>query len=140
MAEDAFGSTQIAYDVTYTAASSGSDLAKLEAALKQLRTKKERLQEAYLSGVLDLPDFAKMKKTLDDNTRQLQEQMEAQRNRIGKDTVIPAIRASIATALETLRSPETSIEEKNLAARSILETCVFDKDASTLAVTYRMLL
>lgn len=139
MAEDAFGSTQITYDVTYTAASSGSDLAKLEAALKLLRTKKERLQEAYLSGVLDLPDFAKMKKTLDDNTRQLQEQMEAQRNRIGKDAVIPAIRASIATALETLRSPETSIEEKNLAARSILDTCVFDKDASTLAVTYRML-
>lgn len=140
MAEDAFGSTQIAYDVTYTAASSGSDLAKLEAALKQLRTKKERLQEAYLSGVLDLADFAKMKKALDDNTRQLQEQMEAQRNRIGKDAVIPALRASIATALETLRSPETSIEEKNLAARSILETCVFDKDASTLTVTYRIIL
>lgn len=139
MAEDAFGATPISYDVTYTPASSGNDLAKLEAALKQLRTKKERLQEAYLSGVLDLADFAKMKKALDDSTHQLQKQVEAQRNRIGKDTVIPAIRASIATALETLRSPETSIEEKNLAARSILESCIFDKEASTLAVTYRMM-
>lgn len=139
MAEDATGSTPVSYDVTYTTASGGNDLVKLEAALRQLRTKKERLQEAYLSGVLELEDFAKAKKSLDDNVHQLQEQLEAQRTQEGSAAVIPALRASIAAALETLRSPETTIEEKNLAARSVLESCVFDKDASTLAITYRMM-
>lgn len=139
MAEDAFGSTFVDYDVTYTTASGGRDVAKLTAALKQLRTKKERLQDAYLAGVLELADFAKTKRALDDSIRQTQEQLEAQRIQIGEASVVPALRASIAAALETLRSPETTIEEKSLAARSVLETCVFDKDTSTLAVTYRMI-
>lgn len=139
MAEDAFGSTPVAYDVTYTSASSGSDLAKLEASLKQHRAKKERLQEAYLAGVLELADFAKAKKLLDDSIRQTQEQMDAQRARIGRDNLVPVLRSSIAAALETLRSPDTTIEEKNLAARSILESCIFDKDASMLTLAYRII-
>ena len=139
MSEDATGSTPVSYDVTYTTASGGNDLVKLEAALRQIRTKKERLQEAYLSGVLELEDFAKAKKALDDNVHQLQEQLKAQRAQRDSDAVVPVLRASIAAALETLRSPETTIEEKNLAARSVLESCVFDKDASTLAITYRMM-
>lgn len=139
MAEDAFGSTSVTYDVTYTAASSGSDLAKMEAVLKQLHTKKERLQEAYLAGVLELADFAKAKQLLEGSIRQAQGDLDAQRARMGSETLVPALRASIAAALETLRSPETTIEEKNLAARSILENCVFDKGASTLAVTYRII-
>lgn len=138
MTEDAFGSSPISYDVTYTAASGGNDLAKLEAMLKQLRTKKERLQDAYLAGVLDLADFASAKQELEATIQQTQERMEAQRAKVSKNAVVPALRTSIAAALETLLSPDTTTEEKNLAARSILETCVFDKDAAALAVTYRM--
>lgn len=140
MARDAYGSTSVSYDVTYTAASGGSDLARLETALKQLRTKKERLQDAYLSGVLELDDFAKAKKELDASITQTQEQLNIQRARVSKDSIIPALRASITAALETLQSSQTTTEEKNLAARSILESCVFDKEASTLAITYRMIL
>ena len=139
MAEDAFGSTLVVYDVTYTAASGGVNLSKLESTLKQLHAKKERLQDAYLAGVLELEDFAKAKKALEDNAYQIQQQLKDQRTQEHSDTVVPVLRASIAAAIETLRSSETSIEEKNLAARSVLESCVFDKDASTLAITYRMM-
>lgn len=138
MTEDAFGSSPISYDVTYTTASGGNGLAKLEATLKQLRAKKERLQDAYLAGVLDLADFAKAKQDLEATIQQTQEHIEAQRTKVAKEAVVPTLRTSIATTLETLCSPDTSTEEKNIAARSILETCVFDKDAATLAVTYRM--
>ena len=140
MAEDAFGSSTISYDVTYTKTAGGSDLLKLETSLKQLHAKKTRLQEAYLSGVIDLPDFANVKKALDANIIQAEKELTAHRERLAQDTVVPALRSSIAAALETLRSPDTTIEEKNLAARSVLETCVFDKESSTLAVTYRAFL
>lgn len=139
MAEDAFGSSSMSYDVTYTQAAGGSDLLKLEASLKQLRAKKARLQDAYLSGVIELPDFASAKKALDTGIAHEEEALNAHRAKLGQDAVIPALRSSIAAALETLRSPSTTTEEKNLAARSVLETCVFDKEASTLAVTYRMI-
>ncbi|MDE6589442.1 MAG: recombinase family protein, partial [Oscillospiraceae bacterium] len=110
--EDAFGSSSVAYDVTYTSASGGNDLSRLETALKQLYTKKERLQDAYLSGVLELDDFAKAKKGLEASISSTQKQIEDQRARLDKNSVVPALRASIAAALETLRSPETTMEEK----------------------------
>lgn len=138
MAEDAFGSSSVSYDVTYTSAS-GGDLPKLESTLKQLRAKKSRLQEAYLSGVLDLPDFASAKKVLEANLAAAQKELEACRAKLAQGSLVPALRTSIAAALETLRSPDTTTEEKNLAARSVLETCVFDKETSTLAVTYRVI-
>lgn len=140
MAQDAYGSTSLSYDVTYTSASGGNDLQKTAAALKQLRAKKSRLQEAYLSGVLELPDFAAAKKTLDASIAKMEQELAAQRARLSQDSIVPALRSAIAAALETLRSPDTTIEEKNLAARSVLESCVFDKEASTLAVTYRVAL
>ncbi len=140
MSEDAFGSSNISYDVTYTTASGGDALLKLEAALKQLHTKKARLQDAYLSGVIELSDFAGAKRILDSDIARTEEELSAHRARLTQDTVVPTLRASIAAALETLRSPDTTTEEKNLAARSVLETCVFDKGSSTLAVTYRAFL
>lgn len=139
MEQDAYGSTPLIYDMIVRP-NSGSGPARLESTLRQQRAKKERLQEAYLAGVLELEDFAKAKKVLDDYIRQTKEQLEAQQAQADRATVVPALRASIAEALETLHSPDTSIEEKNQAARSVLETCVFDKAASTLTITYRMML
>lgn len=139
LTEDAFGSDPLSYDVTYTGASGGNDLARLEAALKLFQTKKERLQDAYLSGVLDLDDFAAAKRALDESIAHAQEELDAQRAKMDHDSVVPALRSAIAAALETLRSPSASTEEKNLAARSIIETCVFDKAASTLSITYRII-
>lgn len=138
LSDDAFGSSPVFYDVTYTKASGGNELARLETSLKQLQAKKERLQDAYLSGVLELSDFAKAKAALDASAAQAQAELDRQRAKLDRGCVVPALRASIAAALETLRSPTATIEEKNLSARSILETCVFDKTAATLAVTYRI--
>lgn len=135
---DAMGPSPIQYDVTYTAASGGDDLVRLESGLKQLHTKKARLQEAYLAGVLELSDFARAKKDLDTNIQQVQGQIKTQRARLSQDAIEPQLRSYISATLETLRSPDASTEEKNLAARSILDTCVFDKEAATLTIAYRM--
>lgn len=135
---DAIGPSPIQYDVTYTTASCSDDLARLESGLKQLCTKKARLQEAYLAGVLELTDFARAKRDLESNIQQVQEQIETQRTRLSQDIIVPQLRSYITATLETLRSPDASAEEKNLAARSILDTCVFDKEAATLTITYRM--
>lgn len=140
MSEDAYGSTCVFYDVTCTGASANGGLRELETALKLLRTKKGRLQEAYLAGVFDLADFASAKQSLDANISHTEKELAARRAMLAQDTVVPALRSSIAAALETLRTPDTSIEEKNMAARSVLETCVFDKESSTLTITYRIML
>ena len=136
---DARTSEHLGYEVTYTNQSGGGDLARLEAAMRQIQTKKSRLQEAYLSGVLELSDFAVAKKELDQSEAHIRQDLDDFHARTDEAAVQRKVQASIKDALETLRRPEASLEQKNTAARSIIETCIIDKEASTLSVTYRVI-
>lgn len=138
--EDAATAGELTYDVTYTSKSGGADLARMEAALKQAQYKKSRLQDAYLSGVLDLQDFAAAKKELDGSIAQLQQDITAFREKSDETAVKKALQSAITAALATLTSPDATLEQKNNAARSVIESCTFDKASSTLTLTYRIIL
>ena len=136
---DARTSGQLGYEITYTNQSGGGDLARLEAALRQLQNKKIRLQDAYLSGVLDLDAFASAKRELDQSEAGIQQELEDFHARTDDAAIRRKLQAAISATLETLRSAEATLEQKNSAARSVIETCTFDKAASTLSVTYRVI-
>lgn len=136
--EDLHSSAELACNVTYTHQSGAADLERLEQALKGLQYKKSRLQDAYLSGVLDLQDFAAAKKDLDAGISQLQAEIDQFKERSDEDAIRSALTEAIRTALDTLHSPVATLEEKNNAARQVIESCVFDKAASTLSLTYRI--
>lgn len=112
----------------------------MEAALKQLQHKKVRLQDAYLAGVLDLEDFASAKKDLDVNITQLEQEIKDFRDRSDDSTIKAAIQAAIRIAVQTLTDPSATTEQKNNAARSVIDNCVFDKQSYTLSITYSILL
>ncbi|MGL4369715.1 MAG: hypothetical protein ACRCUT_08610, partial [Spirochaetota bacterium] len=50
-----------------------------------------------------------------------------------------ALRSAIGKALETLCSPDATIEEKHDAANEIIETCTWDKAQNLLIITYRLI-
>ena len=137
---DSEKSNNLVYKVTYSNQSGGDDLARMEAALKQLQTKKSRLQDAYLSGVLELYDFAATKKVLENSIQQTEQEIEAFRKRSDESVVVAAIQTAIRAALNTLTDPSATIEQKNNAARSVIDTCTFDKQTYTLSVTYGIIL
>lgn len=137
---DAGSSDALTYDITYSSQSGGIDLERMETAAKQLQYRKGRLQDAYLSGALDLEDFAAAKKELDANISELHASIKEFREQSDEATVVEAIQGAIGAALGTLTSPDASLEAKNNAARSVIENCVFDKAASTLSITYRIIL
>ena len=136
---DARTSDKLGYEITYTTRSGGNDLARLEAAQKQIQTKKSRLQDAYLSGVLELADFAAAKRDLDQSEAHIQQELADFHARTDEQAIRRTLQTAIAAALETLLRPEATLEQKNTAARSIIETCIFDKEASTLSITYRVI-
>lgn len=136
---DARTSGELAYEITYTNQSGGTDLARLEATLRQTQTKKARLQEAYLSGVLELPDFATAKKELDQSEAHIHQEMEVFYSRTDEAAIRKTLQSSIAAALETLYRSDASLEQKNAAARAIIENCTFEKVSSTLSITYRVI-
>jgi DNA invertase Pin-like site-specific DNA recombinase len=136
---DAYGSDFVDFGVTYTASSGGADLARHEHAIAQLKTKKERLQDAYLAGVIELSEFASAKGALEESITQAEQALADQREQLSSGNMVPLLRSAIAAALETLRNPNATIEEKHVAARSILDTCTFDKASASLDVTYRLI-
>lgn len=137
--EDAESTGELTYEIIYTSQSGGDDLARMEAALKQLQTKKTRLQDAYLSGVLDLDDFAAAKKDLDVGINQLEGDITAFREKSDETVMKETLQRAITGAVETLSSPTATLEQKNAAVRSVVGNCVFDKEASTLSITYQLI-
>ncbi len=71
---------------------------------------------------------------------QTAKELEERKSNSDEEITRAAIKGAISTALETLRSSTATTVEKNNAARSVIENCVFDKDSYTLAITYRIIL
>ena len=140
MVVDAVDLDGLAYEVTYAVQSGGNDLARMEASLRQTKQKRARLQEAYLSGVLDLEDFADSKKPLDAAIAQLLQDIEAFRAKSDEKAVKSALQDSIRSVVKVLLDPDASLEEKNNSLRSVIDNCVFDKESMTLQITYGILL
>ncbi len=138
--KDASGTSPLSYNITYSNASGGHELARLEATVKQLHVKRGRLQEAYLAGVLSLEDFSVAKNGIEDSITKAEAELEDLRAKADTEVVVNQLQTAIARALQTLRSPETSLEDKNNAARSVIENCTFDKANSLLTITYRLLI
>lgn len=136
---DARTSGNLDYEVTYTNQSGGGDLAMMEAALHQVQSKKLRLQDAYLSGVLDLSDFASAKKELDNSEDRIRAELEEFHSRTDEAGIRQKLQGAISSALSTMYRADATLEQKNTAARSVIGTCTFDKDSSTLAITYRVI-
>ncbi len=136
--EEDLTTDRISFSVTYTHQSGASDLERMEQAMKSMLIQKRRLQDAYLAGVLDLNDFATAKKDLDAGIAQLQADIALFNSRNDEAATLSTLHDAIRSALDTLRSPIASLDEKNSAARSVIERCIFDKATSTLSITYRL--
>lgn len=97
------------------------------AALGRLERKKRRLREAYLSGAVELEEFLSLGREIDANIQQVR----------GKLAESPGPEA-LERTLETLQTPDASLEDKWNAARAVIETCTFDRTGALLSITYRL--
>lgn len=96
-----------------------------------------RLRDAYLDGAETLEDYkasrAKLQKQLDD--------LDAAIKKAAAESVpdtATALRSALSAVLKTLQSPSATIAQKHEAAKSIIDTCYFDKSQSTLTVSYHL--
>lgn len=137
---DAESTQPLACDVTRTASNGGKDIERLEATLRSLDKKKQRLQDAYLSGVIELADFSAAKKDIENAVQDAQEQLAKISTRNEELQVQSSLQAAINNTLKILTSDTASLQEKNNAARQIIGSCVFNKEKFTLEITYRITL
>lgn len=141
LAADAGTCGKLNYRITTPASRCGeSDLARLEAALRQTQSRKARLQEAYLAGVLELDEFAAAKRETEQSERDIRRELNYFHDRTPEADARCSLQAAISAALTTMCPPEASLEQKNNAARAVIESCIFDKSGAVLHITYRVAL
>lgn len=137
MRADAVSLQPLPCDVAYSAANGGADIERLESVLRGLEKKKARLQDAYLSGVIELEDYAAAKKDLEITIEDTHAQLQNMKTRSDAQQMQKTLQAAILEALKVITSDTATLEEKNNSARGILSNCVFDKEKETLSITYR---
>lgn len=93
-----------------------------------------------MAGVLSLEDFSVAKTDIEGSISKAETELEELRARSDTAIVENQLQTAIAQALATLQSPDASLEEKNNAARSVIENCIYDKENSLLTITYRVLI
>ncbi|MGI5978207.1 MAG: recombinase family protein [Oscillospiraceae bacterium] len=111
---------------------------RLEAALANLARKKDRLHDAFLSGIDTAEEYKKYKAELEAEADQIKARI-AELESASKEDHTEMLKEAIANALSILRSPDVAIAEKHNAANEIIESCLWDKSKNLLTITYRLI-
>ncbi len=137
---DAANASALTFDMIPAGPGPADELIRLKSTLRVLKSKIERLQDAYLAGVIELENFSLSKDKIEPDIRQTQLNIERLLTKYKEEKSMFPLQDAISSAAKTLESKTASTEEKNTAARSVIENCTYDKAASLLSVTYRLTL
>lgn len=103
----------------------------------RLASRLDRLRDAYLDGVESLADYKAARQQLQSQFDSIDADIKKADAASIPDTA-SALRAAIASTLETLRSPDATIAQKYESAQRIIEKCFFDKSKMLLTIFYRL--
>ena len=136
--EDSQSPSKLKFEVVHQNDSSATELAKLEKNLQALGKKKERLREAFLSGADSVEEYAEMKGIITQEEATISSRIAELKSADEGIDMTAKLQEKIKACLTTLESPDVGIDQKYDAANSIVERCTFDKAASLLQITYRI--
>lgn len=106
----------------------------------QLVSKCNRLREAYLAGIEDLPSYAAAKKVLEASIQQLDQAISAKKNTEDPNHANSIMKQRIRQTVQILQAPDVPMEKKHAISHEIIEKCVFCKEKNTLRIYYRFLI
>lgn len=137
--EDCQSKSKINYTVIHKTDTGAPELAALEKSLSNVNRKKDRLREAFMSGVETVDEYAAAKHLLDEEARIISERIKILRAADSSEQSENLMREHISDALGILESPQMSIDQKFKAANTVIESCYYDKASSLLKIVYRLI-
>lgn len=121
-------------------ASSTDKSNQLKQTVSRLEKKLERLTEAYLSEAIGLPEYKKLKASIEGELSTARNELEEALSPGTQIDTAAILRSRIQEALQTLTSTTATISQKYDTAMSLVESCYFDKSKMLLTITYRLTL
>lgn len=132
---DARGGAEMRYTILDAERSGRDEAAALEAELKAISAKLGRIQEAYVNAVIGLDEFSRARHGLLASYERAKGELERARREACENR---PLQERLRAALESLRCPDAGNERRREAARSVIESCTFDKSRNLLTVVYRL--
>ena len=105
---------------------------------EQLERKLHRVRDAYASGVDSLDEYKKYRADIAARQEEITYEIAQLELQFHPEDASAALRDIIKETLKTLEAADTTLEEKNHAARELIDTCTWQKSTATLRITYRL--
>ena len=114
-----------------------ASLPGLRSSLRRAAAEKRRLLDAYTSGALDLEAFRRAAEELSARCGRLESSLRALE---ASPYPCPSaqLESSVRAALTSLSDAGGTLEERNAAARCVLESCVYSRSGDKLTLIYRL--
>lgn len=136
---DCASSSPLAYEVALSSKNGTDELTRLKAEKAAVEKKLSRLRELYLNGLDDIDTYKAGKTTLESEAAAIAKKIASLEAAAPSDAMAEKLQSEISQTLQTLNSETASMEAKNSAFRSIVESCVYDKSQNLLTLTYRVI-
>lgn len=128
------------YDVVRLSQKDGDRVATLKAQRLSMGRRLVRLREAFLSGVDTMDEYRQAKEEVTDAIQKIDEAIaaaNAENRRVGNPNIM---RSAIRDALAIINDESATLEQRCVAARSIIDHITWDKAQNLLTIHYRLLL
>ncbi len=135
---DSESAGEIVFDVVSQSSSQGGESARLESALRGLDARKKRLQEAYLSGDIELSDFAPLNAEINCARSRIAAELDSNCRGSESAETVQAARQAADSAIKDFDPSAYDAETSNRAMREVIERCIFDKERAGLEIIYRL--
>lgn len=137
---DAISSDALTYDVVRAGSKAADELSLLQQHKISLQKRLERLREAYLAGAESLEEYAAAKAATLQQIQDTDHRIADTENKNADSATPQLVRSAIRSAVETLTSSSSTLEQKCEALHSICDRIDWDKSQNTLTIHYRFIL
>jgi len=136
---DCASSSPLSYEVALSSKNGADELTRLKVEKASVEKKLSRLRDLYLNGLDDIETYKAGKTALESEAAAIAKKIASLEAAAPSDAMAKKLQSEISRALQTLNSETASMEAKNSAFRSIVESCVYDKSQNLLTLTYRVI-
>lgn len=137
---DAISSDGLIFDVVRAGPKGADELTLLRQHMAGLEKRLERLREAYLSGAESLEEYAAAKTATQQQIRDTAARIQEAEPKKTDSATPQLVRSAIRSAVDTLTSSSSTLEQKCEAIRSICDRIEWNKAQNTLSIHYRIII
>lgn len=135
--EDAMTSGKIHFDVLNPTTLDSSQKQQLLTRLSEIEKKEERIKRAYRDGIDTLEEYKENKFIIQTEKEMLLKKIEhIEEPALSQEEAKPIMMDRIKNVYEVITNPDIGMEEKNKAARSIIEKIVFDRATGSVNIFF----